>query len=160
MGHAVLDTRANKHRNKYDYMPDETQQNEVQQCELLSAFAKIACAGSRCLETLIAASGQWKTYICTLCDASSMSEQHFNPYWNEQGDGEDWKDAIAAMIVITKESKFQSSPKARILMAVAIGRFFNHISDVEYLNLETCELGQWLLGSLSRSLRELKLAAT
>lgn len=45
-------------------------------------------------------------------------------------------------------------------MAVAIGRVFNHISDAEYLNLETCALGQWLLGSMSRSLRELKLAAT
>jgi serine/threonine-protein kinase ATR len=76
------------------------------------------------------------------------------------GDGEDWKDAIAGMLTIIKEPKFQSSPKARVLMAVAIGRMFNHISDVDYLNLESCELGQWLLGSMSRSLRELKLAAT
>jgi serine/threonine-protein kinase ATR len=90
---------------------------------------------------------------------SSRSEEPFSPYWNEQCDDEDWKDVIAAMIVITKEPKFQSCPKARVLMAVAIGRVFNHISDVDYLNLETCELGQWLLGSLSRSLRELKLAA-
>ena len=64
------------------------------------------------------------------------------------------------MLAITKEAKFQASNKCRVLMAVAIGRVFNHISDSEYLNLEVCELGQWLLGSMSRSLRELKLAAT
>lgn len=66
---------------------------------------------------------------------------------------------MAAMLVIIKESKFQASPKARVNMAVAIGRVYNHISDVDYLNLEVCDLGQWLLGSMSRSLRELKLAA-
>ena len=141
-------------------MPDESQQNEVQQCELLSAFAKIACAGSRCLKTSTPSSNLWRASICTLCDVPRARDQDLRPYWNEQCDGEDWKDAIAAMLVITKESKFQSSPKARVLMAVAIGRMYNHISDVDYLSLETCELGQWLLGSMSRSLRELKLAAT
>lgn len=45
-------------------------------------------------------------------------------------------------------------------MAAAIGRLFDHISDADYLNLDVCELGQWLLASLSRSLRELKIAAT
>jgi serine/threonine-protein kinase ATR len=150
---------ADSYRNKYDAMPDDSQDNEAQQCELLSAFAKIACGGSRCLKAPVFGSEKWKASICTLCDMPGMREQHFSPYWNEQGDDEDSKDAIAAMILITKESKFQNSPKARVLMAVAIGRVFNHISDVDYLNLEMCELGQWLLGSLSRSLRELKLAS-
>jgi serine/threonine-protein kinase ATR len=150
---------ANTYRTKYDHMPDEPQDNEIEQCELLSAFTKIACGGSRCLKAPTSGPKQWKLFVCILCDMPSRSEEASSPYWNEQGDNEDWKDAIATMIVITKKSKFQSCPKARVLMAVAIGRVFNHISDVDYLNLETCELGQWLLGSLSRSLRELKLAA-
>lgn len=141
-------------------MHEEPEQSEQDQRELLSAFAKIACAGSQSLEACDPASGESKTATCILCDTPSTFEKHLRPYWNEKGDGEVWKDAIAAMLVITKESKFQSSPKARILMAVAIGRVYNHISNVDYLNLETCELGQWLLGSMSRSLRELKLAAT
>ena len=81
-------------------------------------------------------------------------------YWNSDDGAEDWKEVIAAMLTITKEDMFQNSSKARVLMAVAIGRIFNHVSDPDYLNLEVCELGQWLLGSMSRSLRELKLAAT
>jgi serine/threonine-protein kinase ATR len=81
-------------------------------------------------------------------------------YWNEQDDTESWKETIGAMLAITKEPAFEESLQARILMAVAIGRVYNHISDSEYLSLEVCELGQWLLTSMSRSLRELKLAAT
>lgn len=44
-------------------------------------------------------------------------------------------------------------------MAIAVGRVFNHISDPGYLDLENCELGQWLLTSMRASLRELKIAA-
>jgi serine/threonine-protein kinase ATR len=141
-------------------MDEDSEQNEVQQRELLSAFAKVACAGSGCLELSSHSSQQWKAAICALCDGKRALGPGYKPYWNDNDDGEDWKDCIAAMLAITKESKFQNSPKARVLFAVAIGRVFNHISDANYLNLETCELGQWLLGSMSRSLRELKLAAT
>jgi serine/threonine-protein kinase ATR len=141
-------------------MDDESTQNEEQQCELLSAFAKIACAGSRCLKTLSTSPQHWRASTCILCDTAGISNHEHKSYWNDVSDGDDWKDTIASMLVVTKEPKFQSSPKARVLMAVAIGRVFNHISDVDYLSLETCELGQWLLGSMSRSLRELKLAAT
>ncbi|KAH4967839.1 hypothetical protein HBI26_107510 [Parastagonospora nodorum] len=144
----------------YSSMHEEPEQSEEDQRELLSAFAKIACAGSRSLKSGDPGSGEWKTVTCTLCDTPSTSDRNLRPYWNEKSDGEVWKDAVAAMLVITKEPKFQSSPKARVLMALAIGRVYNHISDVDYLNLETCELGQWLLGSMSRSLRELKLGAT
>ncbi|KAF2828831.1 hypothetical protein CC86DRAFT_319926 [Ophiobolus disseminans] len=157
----VLDLR-NLHnivQARYASMTDDIKKAEDPQAELLLAFAKIACAGSR---TLISHDGsfKWETSTCRLCDASSSADQEAKVYWNGKHDGEDWKDAIAAMLAITRESKFQESPKARILMALAIGRVFNHISDVDYLSLESCELGQWLLGSMSRSLRELKLAAT
>jgi serine/threonine-protein kinase ATR len=138
---------------------DDTQ-IEVQQCELLLIFTKIACVGSRCLEVSRDGSQHWRLSVCGLCDGARTPNHESNPYWDDKDVGEDWKDTIAAMLAITKEQKFQSSLKARVLMAVAIGRVFNHISDVEYLNLESCELGQWLLGSMSRSLRELKLAAT
>jgi serine/threonine-protein kinase ATR len=141
-------------------MCGDATQIEVQQCELLLAFTKLACAGSHCLETSHEGSRHWRLSTCMLCDGASAPNYESTPYWDDKDEGEDWKDAIAAMLAITKEPKFQSSSKARVLMAVTIGRVFNHISDVEYLNLETCELGQWLLGSMSRSLRELKLAAT
>lgn len=80
-------------------------------------------------------------------------------YWNEGDYGEDWKDVVAAMLALTEMEEFQESYQPRILMALAIRRVFNHISDPDYLNLDNCSLGQWLLKSLSRSLRELRIAA-
>jgi serine/threonine-protein kinase ATR len=140
-------------------MQDDPQLNEDQQQELLLGLGKIACAGSYCLRASTTSQNQWRMSTCTRCDTLDATAPHTDVYWEKKHVGDDWKHAIAAMLVITKEAKFQSSPKARVLMAIAIGRVFNHIADVDYLKLETCELGQWLLGSLSRSLRELKLAA-
>jgi serine/threonine-protein kinase ATR len=141
-------------------MSDDVKQNEVQQNELLSALGKLACAGSHCLDTTDTTSRAWRALQCTLCDTPNVSERDSQVCWNSSSHGEDWKNAVAAILAITRETKFQHSSKSRVLMAIAIGRVFNHISDPDYLNLEMCEAGQWLLGSLSRSLRELKIAAT
>jgi len=141
-------------------MADDDKEFEKQQCELLSAFTRIACAGSGCLEDSAADTQHLQRSSCTLCDVPSSTQRKALPYWNGARYGEDWKDAIAAMLVITKQPRFEKAPKARVYMAIAIGRVFRHISDVDYLSLESCELGQWLVTSMSRSLRELKLAAT
>lgn len=144
-------------------MHEESDENETQQCEMLSAFARIACAATDCLNTSKEHPHNWKLMVCTSCDEAAAPGKGLKNAWDEITDvvdNEDWIDCMAAMLAITREPKFQASPKARVLMAVAIGRVFNHISDNDYLKLETCELGQWLLGSMSRSLRELKLAAT
>ncbi|CAA9966791.1 Protein kinase rad3 [Pyrenophora teres f. maculata] len=145
---------------RYSSMPKDERQLEILQMDIMSAFSKIACAGSRCLEPSQARSTTLSTLNCTLCDTSTHREQDAAKYWNEQGDGENWKEVIAAMLTITREAAFQASSQSRVLMAVAIGRVYSHISDPDYLDLEMCELGQWLLACLSRSLRELKLAAT
>jgi serine/threonine-protein kinase ATR len=141
-------------------MPDDDEKKECMQTDLMTALAKIACAGSRCLEPTQLISQPLQVFSCTLCDINAHRDRGTAIYWNNQDDSETWKDVIAAMLEITKEETFQASSQARVLMAVAIGRVYNHISDAEYLALETCELGQWLLASMSRSLRELKLAAT
>jgi serine/threonine-protein kinase ATR len=141
-------------------MPDDVTQSEKQQCELLSAFARIACAGSGSLKNSRVDTRNLTLSNCTVCDGPISSNREGGLYWNEAAYGEDWKDAIAAMLVITKEPKFDQSPKARVYMALAIGRMFRHISDVDYLYLEACESGQWLATSMSRSLREHKIAAT
>ncbi|KNG49644.1 protein kinase rad3 [Stemphylium lycopersici] len=144
---------------RYSSMPDDEQQNERVQEDLMIALSKIACAGSRALEPPKPMSQALDFPNCTLCDINTQQERGETVYWNIQDGGENWKDAIAAMLAITKEPAFQESSQPRVLMAVAIGRVYNHISDPEYLALENCELGQWLLACMSRSLRELKLAA-
>jgi serine/threonine-protein kinase ATR len=141
-------------------MPDDDEQNERLQVEVMTAFAKVACAGSRCLKPNQLSSQSIQAFSCMLCDTNAYHKREAAIYWDRQDDSEHWKDVIAAMLEITKEAAFQASSQARILMAVAIGRVYNHISDVAYLALGMCELGQWLLASMSRSLRELKLAAT
>lgn len=147
-------------RAKYSSLSDNPRVNEAAQQQLLLALGKIACAGSRCLRPDRKDSKQWQDLTCALCDESTTEIRPPEVYWDNHGYGEDWKEVIAALLAITKESKFQHSTRPRVLMAVAIGRLFNHISDVDYLNLEMCELGQWLLACMSRSLRELKIAAT
>lgn len=139
---------------------DDDPRCEDMQKTLLQAFAKIACASTRSLEVCEPYSDDWKDLTCTLCDIPSSTKRSAESYWNIVHSSEDWKDVIAAMLAMTKEAAFQTSNKSRVLMAVAIGRVYNHISDPAYLNLEICELGQWLLSSMSRSLRELKLTST
>jgi serine/threonine-protein kinase ATR len=146
-------------RARYSSMPEEPKQSEGQQHELLSALGKLACAGAHCLDTN-STSRDWRTLYCTLCDTSSVSVRKSAMYWNNRNYGDDWKNAVAGIVAIIREHKFQHSSKSRVLMATAIGRVYNHISETDYLSLENCEAGQWLLGSLSRSLRELKIAAT
>ncbi|KAF2267881.1 hypothetical protein CC78DRAFT_565700 [Lojkania enalia] len=125
-------------------------------CDLLSSLGKLACAGSRCLEPL---QGPGSQKTCMLCDDSRKYRRDGAIYWNNSNHGEDWKDVIAALLVITEMQEFRESTKPRVFMALAIRRVFNHISDPEYLNLESCSLGQWLIGSMNRSLRELRIAA-
>ena len=141
-------------------MPEDVEQKERMQIDLITALTKVACAGSRCLALTQSNSQPLQAFSCTLCDTNLHSKRGAAIYWNNQDDSENWKDVIAAMLEITNETAFQASSQARVLMAVAIGRVYSHISDAAYLALEMCELGQWLLASMSRSLRELKLAAT
>ncbi|KAH7552423.1 hypothetical protein BM1_08374 [Bipolaris maydis] len=144
---------------RYFSIPDDEEQNESAQKEIITALARVACAGSRCLELPRFTSHSLDSFNCTLCDINNQQERTENSHWDFLDRAENWKDAIAAMLAITREDKFQASSRSKILMAVAIGRVYNHISDAEYLALENCELGQWLLACMSRSLRELKIAA-
>jgi serine/threonine-protein kinase ATR len=97
---------------------------------------------------------------CSICDVPNPPQREEKTYWNNSDSGEDWKDAIAAMLIITENSWFRDGSYCRIQMALAIRRVFNHISDPDYLNLDHCALGQWLLKSLNRSMRELRIAAS
>ncbi|KAF2178853.1 hypothetical protein K469DRAFT_598368 [Zopfia rhizophila CBS 207.26] len=137
-------------------------QSDDENCDLLSALGKIACAGSQCLRGDDLDCGHWDKLPCRLCDGPQTEhtqQRDTNTYWNNGDCGEDWKDVIASLLAVTEILEFQKSTKPRILMAFAIRRVFNHISDAEYLDLQLCSLGQWLISSMSRSLRELRITA-
>lgn len=151
---------ANKYRAKYADLSADPQLSEQEQCELLSAFSRIACAGSNCLQPSESSAGHWNDFSCRMCDAAKPSRREESVYWDRDSHEEPWKEVIAAMITITQEEQLQKASKPRVLLAVAIGRLFNHISDSDYLNLEISSLGEWLLKSMTRSLRELRIAAS
>jgi len=141
-------------------MPEDVPQSEHEQCELLSAFGKIACAGSHCLQAPARDEEQWQDLMCIVCDATE-SQNHDRPiHWDKDISDETWKDTVAALHAITQEERFDKSSKPRILMAIAIRRIFAHISDADYLDLEISPLGKWLINAMTRSLRELRIAAS
>jgi serine/threonine-protein kinase ATR len=132
---------------------------ESECCELLLALGKLACAGSQSLQPLEDDSNDWKDMACTFCDATKSSHHSERLYWDRGECGEDWKDVVAAILAVIGLQGFRDSTKPRVYMALAIRRVFNHISDAEYLDLERSSLGEWLLSSMSRSLRELRISA-
>ncbi|KAF2115782.1 hypothetical protein BDV96DRAFT_599348 [Lophiotrema nucula] len=131
---------------------------EAQRCDMITAFGMVACAGSGYLDKHNEAEEERAT--CILCDRPNSNERQdsmsaqIRPEW-----GRDWKDALACLLAITEIQDFRESSRPRVHMALAIRRVFNHIRDADYLNLEHCSLGQWLLASMNRSLRELRVAS-
>ncbi|KAL5418072.1 hypothetical protein PMIN06_006043 [Paraphaeosphaeria minitans] len=147
-------------QTKYASLPVDMKASDEEQIEMLVALSKIACTATQCLKVSDTSQDRWKDSPCTLCDSTDKVQREVKVYWDQRDPGEMWKDAIAGMIAMTQEARFQSSSRPRVLMAVAIGRLFNHIHDAEYLSLEMSSLGEWLLKSMQRSLRELRIAAS
>jgi serine/threonine-protein kinase ATR len=153
-------SQADRYREKYLNMPEDPLHSEHDQCKLLSAFGRIACASSRCLQAPAANSDDWREFTCIVCDATEPQTHEQSIHWDKDISDETWKDVIAALDAITQEDKFNKSSKPRVLMAIAIRRVFSHISDPEYLDLEISPLGKWLINAMTRSLRELRITAS
>ncbi|KAF2678362.1 hypothetical protein K458DRAFT_348412 [Lentithecium fluviatile CBS 122367] len=145
---------------KYSDMPEDPQECESEQCELLSAFCKIACAGSQCLQPTSSNEHDWQGSTCIVCDAPKPQNENVLIHWDKDTSDEMWKDAVAALITITQQERFDKSSRPRVLMAVAIRRVFTHLSEPDYFDLEISPLGRWLINAMTRSLRELRIAAS
>src|SRR4051794_39060566 len=102
-------------------MNSETYTNkEDERCEILSAFGKIACAGSKCLRSAQNEGNNWRRMTCRLCDDAQTLQQDEATCWSNGEHGEHWKDVIAAVLAITELQEFRESTKPRVLMALAI----------------------------------------
>jgi serine/threonine-protein kinase ATR len=146
-------------RSKYSNLSDDVRQSEHEQCELMTAFGKIACAGSNSLQALSGDDKSWGDFTCMVCDATELQTPG-RLYWDKDISDESWKEVIAALSVVTQQAEFEKAPRPRILMAVAIRRIFNHISDPDYLDLDISPLGKWIINAMTRSTRELRIAAS
>jgi serine/threonine-protein kinase ATR len=140
-----------------DAEPDHT---EEERCRLLQKLGELACASSQCLQTGMDGDGHSCEVICSICDATPTRQSGTRRILaNRGGWCGDWKDVTAALLAILQLQEFRESTKPRVYMALAIRRVFNHISDAGYLDLEQSSCGEWLLSSMTRSLRELRISA-
>lgn len=137
----------------------ESRGREQKRGELLLALGKLSCAGSHCLQRGAGPNDHLEDMTCSLCDVAQASQRDEKIYWDRSDHKEDWKNVLAALLAICGLQEFRESTKPRVYMALSLRRVFNHISDTEYLDLERSSLGQWLLASMSRSLRELRICA-
>lgn len=144
--------------SRYAAMPENQEESDQEQCRLLVAISKIACAGARCLQ-LSDSRQTWENASCIVCDSTDVSRHVQSRYWNVGTNDTAWTRVIAGITMILEEETFEQSSRARVLMAVAIGRVFNHISSPGHLDLSN-PLGEWLVKTLTRSLREARIAAS
>ncbi|KAF1999599.1 hypothetical protein P154DRAFT_467308, partial [Amniculicola lignicola CBS 123094] len=131
--------------------------SEDERCEMISACGLMACCSTGSLEFTSTLNSEGESKTCALCDCPNSSDQRSHALWDDHC--EDWRHITSALMLITELEEFRESEKPRIMMALAIRRIYNHLSDAGALDLNICSLGQWLLGSMSRSLRELRIAA-
>ncbi|KAF2644722.1 hypothetical protein P280DRAFT_390394 [Massarina eburnea CBS 473.64] len=143
----------------YLNLPKNQRESDKEQCELLSAFGKIACAGSQCLQSS-SSSSHWMSSSCVVCDSTESTRNVLSKYWDTDDSNEAWQDVIAALIAIIDQQHFKQSVRSRIRMAMAIGRVFNHISTGGYLDVQQSLLGKFLLESMNKSIREMRIAAS
>jgi serine/threonine-protein kinase ATR len=60
---------------------------------------------------------------------------------------------------LIKSSAFGIAKRPRVLAMLMLKKFAVHYENLEFLDLEMSPLGQWCLGSLKSSVRELRIAA-
>jgi serine/threonine-protein kinase ATR len=68
-------------------------------------------------------------------------------------------EAILIFGNLVKSLAFGSSRRPRVLAMYILRKYALHYNNPEFLDLEMSPLGQWCLGSLKSSLRELRIAA-
>jgi serine/threonine-protein kinase ATR len=68
-------------------------------------------------------------------------------------------EAIQIFGNLIKSPAFGTAKRPRVLAMLMLKKFALHYEDPEFLDLEKSPLGQWCLGSLKSSVRELRIAA-
>jgi len=128
---------------------------EEHQCEAVELLGLVLCGTSGYLSATCTATGI-KDPKCLLCEGMPL------PDTIEQDElrcREINNEAILTFGNLIKSPAFGSARRARVLAMYALRKFALHCDNPEFLDLEMSPLGQWCLGSLKSSLRELRIAA-
>lgn len=93
---------------------------------------------------------------CLLCEGTPNADPVER---DEVRCGELSHDAILIFGNLIKSPAFGAAKRPRVLAMLMLKKFALHYDNPVFLDLEKSPLGQWCLGSLKSSVRELRIAA-
>lgn len=129
--------------------------NEKEQCKAIELLGLVPCGASGYLEATCTESAIINPK-CALCEGlpNPGPVERDEPTCREVG-----SDAILLFGALIKSAAFGSVKRPRVLAMMMLKKFAVHYDDLDFVDLEKSTLGQWCLGSLKSSVRELRLAA-
>lgn len=96
-------------------------------------------------------------YYCSVCDSDESQNSDRQKVTDTANICELWSTLIG---LVKLGEHFRATPQTRIWGMMSLRRLINHTNDPDYLDAVANELGQWCIGSLDASIRELRLATT
>lgn len=126
---------------------------------LVRSLGLVACALAGTLRRKLPSAlpgDNWGPYYCSVCD----SDESENSDRQKIANATNIHELYSTLISLVKLGEyFRATPQIRIWGMMSLRRLINHTNDLSYLNADVNELGQWCIGSLDTSIRELRLAA-
>jgi len=130
--------------------------NEADRSSTIEAFGMIPCASNEALTITHDIHGNIASTKCLQCNTVQIPNSFSSDYIKNMGIEEN---AISIFSALIKFPAFLESQRSRVLAMIALRRFSIHSKNVEFMDLELSPLGQWCVGSIKSSVRELRIAA-
>jgi serine/threonine-protein kinase ATR len=129
--------------------------NEEDQCKAIELLGLVPCGAAGYLSATRTESAI-KDPKCLLCEG--MPDQ--DPVERDEPTCREISNqALLIFGNLIKSSAFGIAKRPRVLAMLMLKKFAVHYENLEFLDLEMSPLGQWCLGSLKSSVRELRIAA-
>lgn len=129
--------------------------NEESQCKAIELLGLVPCGVSGYLNATCTDSAITEPR-CQVCDGVPNLDAVER---DESMCREIRNDALLIFSNLAKSPAFANAKRPRVLAMLMLKKFALHYEDPEFLDLEISPLGQWCLGSLKSSVRELRIAA-
>jgi len=129
--------------------------NENGQCKAIELLGLVPCGASGYLEATCTESAITNPK-CALCEGLPNPEPVER---DESTCREVGSDALLLFGALIKSAAFGIAKRPRVLAMLMLKKFALHYDNSDFIDLEKSTLGQWCLGSLKSSVRELRVAA-
>jgi len=126
--------------------------SENDRCATVHTMGLVACASAGDLERT---GTEWEyVYRCGFCDSDAPYPRRKRGFASEVVD-----ELLGAVEAIHKLEKFTESPEIRAWGVETVSRMVNHTQAVAHLDMEGSVMGEWCMGLLQSTRRELRIAA-